>query len=643
MVPTFVVSLPAHPTRGRGQAAKGGGQTVRRKVQAVRGGGQPVRGHLRDTMYVFTHVGDSIVVDRVYRSRVVTIWSLETSIDFLLLDMVDFYVILGMDWMSPYHAILDCYAKTVTLAILVLPRLEWRGTHGHSTSRVISFVKARCMVEEGCIAYLDYVCDSSVEVFSMDLVPVVREFPEVFPAYLSGMPPNKDIDFCIELAPGTQPIAISPYNMAPLELKELKDKLQCLLDKRFIRPSISPWAAPVLFVKRKDGSTRMCIDYWKLNKVIIKNKYLLSMIYDLFDQFQGVKVFSKIDLRWSEEYELSFQKLKSALTTALVLVFPTDHRSLQYLFKQKDLKLRQIRCLELLKDYDITILYHPGKANVVADALSRKAVSMGSLAYIPVGERSLVSDVQALANQFVRLEVSDTSRVLDCTVSRFSLYECIKERQYDVPHFLILNDTMRQGGTKRMKKDIVSYVEQCHNYHQVKYEHQRPSGLLQRLEIPQWKWERITMDFVVDLPQAQKKFDAVWVIVDRLTKSAHFNPVAVTYSSERLTEIYIREIIHLHSALVSIISDPDMLFTLHFSRAVQRELGTRVELSTTFQPQMDGESERTIQILEDMIRAYVMYFRGSWDKFLLLAELAYNNNYQLSIQMAPYEALYRRR
>ncbi|XP_070013714.1 uncharacterized protein [Nicotiana sylvestris] len=200
------------------------------KDQAARGGGRGARGG----------VGDSIIVDRVYRSFVVIIGGLESRVDLLLLDMVDFDVILGMDWLSPYHAILDYHAKTVTLALSGLPQLEWRGTPGHSTSRVISYMKARRMVEKVCLGYLAYVCDSSTEVPSMDSVPVLHEFPEVFPADLRGMPPDRDIDFCIDVAPGTQPISISPYRVAPPELKELKEQLQDLLDKGFIRPSVSP-------------------------------------------------------------------------------------------------------------------------------------------------------------------------------------------------------------------------------------------------------------------------------------------------------------------------------------------------------------------------------------------------------------------
>ncbi|XP_070046938.1 uncharacterized protein [Nicotiana tomentosiformis] len=251
----------------------------------------------RDSLSAFVYVsiplGDSIDVDHVYHSCVVTIGSLETSIDLLLLDMIDFDVILGMDWLSASHAILDCHTKIVTLSMLGLPRIEWKGTPGHSTNKVISYVKARHMAEKGCLTYLVYIRDHSADITSMDSIPVVREFPDVF---LTDLP---------ELAVIVHALKI-----------------------------------------------------WR--------HYLYDVSFEVF----------------------------------------TDQRSLQYLFKQKDLNLRQRRWLELLKDYDIAILYHPKKANLVVDALSRKAVSMDNLAYIPVGERPLAADVQTLANQFVRLDVS---------------------------------------------------------------------------------------------------------------------------------------------------------------------------------------------------------------------------------------------
>ena len=139
--------------------------------------------------------------------------------------------------------------------------------------------------------------DLECETPSIESVQVVREFLKVFPNNLLGVPPEREIDFRNDLLPDTSPISIPPYRMAPNELKELKLQLKDLLDKGFIQPSISPWGSPVLFIKKKDVSLRMCIDYRQLNMVTIKNKYPLPRIDDLFDQLQGASYFSKIDLR----------------------------------------------------------------------------------------------------------------------------------------------------------------------------------------------------------------------------------------------------------------------------------------------------------------------------------------------------------
>ena len=180
-------------------------------------------------------------------------------------EMVDFDVILGMTWLSPNFAILDCNAKTVTLAKPGTDLLVWEGDYTSNPVRNISFLRAKKMVSKGCLAFLAHLKDDTTQVPSIESVSVVREFLDVFPADLPGMPPDRDIDFCIDLEPGTRPISIPPYRMAPAELRELKAQLQELLRKGFIRPSASPWGAPVLFVKKKDGSFRMCIDYRQLN------------------------------------------------------------------------------------------------------------------------------------------------------------------------------------------------------------------------------------------------------------------------------------------------------------------------------------------------------------------------------------------
>ena len=150
------------------------------------------------------------------------------------------------------------------------------------------------------------------------------------------------------------------------------------------------------------------------------------------------------------------------------------------------------------------------------------------------------------------------------------------------------------------------------------------------------------MDFVTHLPRTPQRYDAVWVIVDRLMKSAHFLAVRMTFTLERFCRLYIREIVQLHGVPVSIVSDRDSRFTAHFWKSFQKAMGTRLTMSTTFHPQTDGQSERTIQVLEDMLRACVLDHKGSWEEHFPLVEFAYNNSYQASIQMAPYEALYGR-
>ncbi|GKA62488.1 putative reverse transcriptase domain-containing protein [Tanacetum coccineum] len=194
-----------------------------------------------------------------------------------------------------------------------------------------------------------------------------------------------------------------------------------------------------------------------------------------------------------------------------------------------------------------------------------------------------------------------------------------------------------------IKADIAAYVSKCLTCAKVKVEHQKLSGLLQQPEIPVWKWERITIDFVSGLPRTPSGYDTIWVIIDRLTKSAHFLPKKKTDSMEKLTRLYLKKIVCRHGVPVLIISDRDSHFTSNFWRSLQEALGTNLDMSTAYHPQTDGQSERTIQTLEDMLRACVINFGSSWDRHLPLVEFSYNNSYHASIKAAPYEALYGRK
>ncbi|WMV07858.1 hypothetical protein MTR67_001243, partial [Solanum verrucosum] len=268
---------------------------------------------------VSTPVGDLVIARRVYRNCPISAFQKVTSADLVELEMidelemVDFDIILGIDWLHSCYASVDCRTRIVRFQFPHELILEWKGSSLVAMGRFISYLKARKMISRGYLYYLVWVKDSSSESLTLKSVLMVNDFPEVFPEDLPGVPLEREIDFGIDLLPDTQPVSIPPYRMAPAELKELKEQLKDLLDKGFIKPSISPWGAPVLFVKKKDGSLRMCIDYRQLNKVTIKNKYPIPRIDDLFDQLQGASYFSNIDLR---------SELKTRLTTTPVLTLP---------------------------------------------------------------------------------------------------------------------------------------------------------------------------------------------------------------------------------------------------------------------------------------------------------------------------------
>jgi hypothetical protein len=193
-----------------------------------------------------------------------------------------------------------------------------------------------------------------------------------------------------------------------------------------------------------------------------------------------------------------------------------------------------------------------------------------------------------------------------------------------------------------MKRDIAEYVSLCATCQRVKVEHQRPAGLLQPLKIPEWKWEEIGMDFIVGLPRTQGGYNSIWVIVDRLTKVAHFIPVKTTYSGDKLAELYMSRIVCLHGVPKKIVSDRGSQFTSKFWKKLHESMDTKLNFSSACHPETDGQTERTNQILEDMLRACALKYRKSWAKSLPYTEFSYNNSYQASIKMAPYEVLYGR-
>ncbi|KAL0551702.1 hypothetical protein IC582_010791 [Cucumis melo] len=252
---------------------------------------------LHHVLSVSTPSGECMLSKEKVKACQIEIAGHVIEVTLLVLDMLDFDVILGMDWLVANHASIDCSRKEVAFNPPSMASFKFKGEGSRSLPQVISAIWASKLLSQGTWSVLSSVVDTREVDVSLSSEPVVRDYPNVFPKELPGLPPHREVEFAIELEPGTVPISRVPYRMAPAELKELKVQLQELLDKGFIRPSVSPWGAPVLFVKKKDGSMRLCIDYRELNKVTVKNRYPLPRIEDLFDQLQGATVFSKIDLR----------------------------------------------------------------------------------------------------------------------------------------------------------------------------------------------------------------------------------------------------------------------------------------------------------------------------------------------------------
>ncbi|KAH0777857.1 hypothetical protein KY290_009268 [Solanum tuberosum] len=516
------------------------------------------------------------------------------------------------------------------------PVLEWKGNNSVPVGRFFSYLKARKVISKG------------------------------------------EIDFGIDLLPDIQPISIPPYKMNPTELKELKEQLKDLLDKGFIRPSISSWGAPVLFVKKKDSSPRMCIEYRQLNKLTIKNNLeseivtfrrqpsKLGMYLDLFiivfiddiliysqnkeenaahlrvvlQTLKDRQLFAKptfptdirsfldlagyykrfvegfsyiaspftkltqnkVKFQWSDECEKSFLELKTRLTTAPALTLPDcsdgyviycdasrvslDHKSLQYVFTQKELNLRQRRWLEFLKDYDMNVPYHPSKVNVVDDALSRLSIS--SVAHVEKEKKELAKEVHRLA----RLDTLNGGVIVQ-NGSKSSLVAELKgavhQQKFEVfsqggdgvlryqSHLCVpmVGELRQQILTEaHSSRDIADFVAKCSNGQQVKAEHQKPRGMTQEINIPTWKWEVINTDFITGLPRTRRQHDSIWAIVDGVTKSTHFLTIKTTDSAENFSKLYFSKIVRLHGVPLSIISDRGPQFTSHFWKSFQKGLGT---------------------------------------------------------------------
>nr|GEX54290.1 hypothetical protein [Tanacetum cinerariifolium] len=368
----------------------------------------------------------------------------------------------------------------------------------------------------------------------------------------------------------------------------------------------------------------------------------------------------KVAFEWGDKQEASFQTLKDKLCSAPILallrtslfiamrhikvwvrhylygtkctVF-TGHKSLQHILDQKELNMRQRRWLELLSDYNCKIRYHLGKANVLADALSHKE----QMKLLRV--RALVMTIGLnLPKQILEAQIKaqKPENIKNEDVGGMIRKDILKEKlEPRVDGILGLNGRSWLPCYGDLRTMIM------HESHKSKYSvHSRSDKMYQDMKK---KWDNITMDFVTKLPKSSQGYDTIWVVIDRHTKSAIFTPMKETDSIKKLARMYIKEVVTRHGIPILIICDRDPRFALNFWKSLQKALGTSLDMSIAYHPKTDRQSERTIQTLEDMLRACVIDFGNSWVKHFPLFEFSYGNSYHASIKAAPFEALYERK
>nr|GEV37059.1 putative reverse transcriptase domain-containing protein [Tanacetum cinerariifolium] len=556
--------------------------------------------------------GNLISTNTVIQGCTQTLLNQPSEIDLMPIKLGSFDIVISMDWLSKYHAKIICDEKVIYIPI-------------EDETLIIQDEKR------------------------LENIHVVKEFPDVFPKELPGLPPVHQVEFQIDLIPKAAPVARVPYRLAPSEMQELSNQLQELTDQGFICPSTSPWGANVLFVKKKDRSFRMCIDYRELNKLTVKNHYPPT-IDDLFDQLQGSSVYSKIDLRsgyhqlrvWDEDIpktafrtrygHYEFQVIPFGLTNAPVVFMDLMNRVCKpFLNKFVIVFIDDILIYSRNKEE------HANHHRIILE-LIRKEKLYAKFSKCDFWIRTVQFLGHLIDSQGLHVDPAKIE-----AVKNWASPTTPTEIQGN-DDFVIYCDASIQGlGAVLMQREkVIAYASRQLKPHEENY-------TTHDLELR-------AVVFALKIWRHYLYGTKCIVFTDHKSLQHVLNQKELTMRQRRWLELladYDCEI-RYHPGKTNVVADAlslkriiksHQVKPLHFRfwQSLQNALGTKLDMSTEYHTETDGQSERTIQTLEDMLRACAIDFGKGWEKHLLLVEFSYNNNYHASIKAAPFEALYDRK
>ncbi|CAI7906079.1 unnamed protein product [Closterium sp. NIES-54] len=505
-------------------------------------------------------------------------------------------------------------------------------------------------------------------------------FPEDLPA---GLPPKQAAYHRIELIPGSTPPVRPTYKMSAMELKELKKQLEDLLAKEFIQPSSSPYASPVLFVWKKDGSLRMCVDYRGLNKITVKNRYPLPQIDELFEQVGEARYFSKLDLRsgyHQVRIQTTFQGMMQSIFSDFIdkflVIFIDDllvySRTREEHLKHLELVLARLSEHRLYaKRSKFTDHTTAGAVGSVSGAVrpqptdcvqTRALQSSGCLSWpaaeelnamgVVTWDRNFITPFSRGYNrdQLYQQKASHDPSFLfsnpfwtradsgtvcdDSRLRQLLLHEYHDNRSHfgsDKTYAAISRDYYWPG----LSRSVAEYVALFPTCQVNKARTTAPADLLQPLEIPTAPWTCVSLDFITDLPRTPTGFDSILVVIDKLSKMAHFIPTTGTVTAAETAKLFFTHVVRLHRLPSAIISDRDTRFLSNFWTALFQLLGTQIRLSTAYHPETDGQTKRMNGTLEDALCSCVNAMQTDWDQHLAAVEFAYNSSPNVAMGEPP--------